>query len=207
KACFAPYDKKEAQNFIKDKYGIDKFILFVSRFEPRKNHTMLLKAWIDLKLYDKGYWLVLLGNKCQRIREFDQVLESLPDNIRSFIYIDGRSDNETLIQFYRAAAVFVYPSKGEGFGLPPLEAAAARTPVLCSNTSAMSDFVFFLKNHIDPANVDLFRSGLSKILDADPDSDQLNKISDFISYTYSPAKAADSLLRLIKEDAASTGKN
>ncbi len=38
---------------------------------------------------------------------------------------------------YRAASVFVYPSRFEGFGLPVLEAMASGTPVLCSDTPSL----------------------------------------------------------------------
>ena len=46
---------------VKAKYGLDKYILTVSRIEPRKNHQMLLKAFLELQLYKLGYKLVIVG--------------------------------------------------------------------------------------------------------------------------------------------------
>jgi glycosyltransferase involved in cell wall biosynthesis len=50
----------------------------------------------------------------------------------------SRSENPA---FYAAATLFVYPSAEEGFGLPPLEAMACGTPVICSNASSLPEVV------------------------------------------------------------------
>jgi glycosyltransferase involved in cell wall biosynthesis len=199
-AFFAPYNKQEARNMVKEQFGIGKFILYVSRFEPRKNHGMLLQAWLDLNLYEQGYHLVMLGHQSTKVEAFEQMLDEVPATIRPFIFINGKLDNSALLQFYRAADVFVYPSLGEGFGLPPLEAGAAKVPVLCSNSSAMADFSFFNENHIDPANCDQFRSRLSSILQNGVDQASLNTIAETIRERYSAETAADDLLQLIMND-------
>ena len=46
---------------VKTKYGLDRYILYVSRIEPRKNHQLIVNAYQDLKLADKGYKLVFIG--------------------------------------------------------------------------------------------------------------------------------------------------
>ena len=46
-----------------------------------------------------------------------------------------------LIGWYRRAAVFAYPSRYEGFGLPPLEAMACGTPVLASTAGSVPEVV------------------------------------------------------------------
>ena len=61
-----------------------------------------------------------------------------------------------LKNFLNAAEFFVYPSKAEGFGIPPLEAGALCTPVVCSNTTAMADFDFFNPYFFDPNNYEEF---------------------------------------------------
>jgi glycosyltransferase involved in cell wall biosynthesis len=58
----------------------------------------------------------------------------------SLIYIGTPSDDE-LTQWYRRAAVFAYPSRYEGFGLPPLEAMACGTPVLASTAGSVPEVV------------------------------------------------------------------
>lgn len=197
---FEDYNKQQAKNFIRNKYGFEEFILYVSRIEPRKNHMLLLKAYLQLKLYSKGYYLALLGNRSIRVPEFDEIMNGLPGKIRKFIFINSKIGDDELLQFYRAATAFVYPSKAEGFGIPPLEAAALQIPVICSNTSAMSDFSFFGRDHIDPLNYDLFKTKLTDVLDRLPDETYKNNLSRIIRQEYSWTQSAERLYQLIVND-------
>ena len=182
---FRPFDREQAVGRIKERYGVENYILYVSRIEPRKNHLFVLQAWLDLKLYEQGIPLVFLGHETIPVPEFDRLLAGLSAQIRSFILIDSQVKDEGLLDMYRAARLFVYPSKAEGFGIPPLEAAALRIPVLCSNTSAMRDFSFFGKNHIDPYDYGAFKKRLREVL-ADPaDEAFLEGVAQTIRSDYS----------------------
>jgi glycosyltransferase involved in cell wall biosynthesis len=127
------------------------YILFVSRFEPRKNQAGLLKAVIDLKLFDRGYNLVFVGGKKEAIEKatFNMVKQYIPKEHAHKVHFLENISSEELRWLYRNAACFVYPSLAEGFGIPPLEAAIENCKVVCSNTTAMKDFGFF-KYHVDP---------------------------------------------------------
>jgi glycosyltransferase involved in cell wall biosynthesis len=197
---FQPYDKAEAKKFISQKYGIENFILYVSRIEPRKNHILLVKAFVELKLYEQGMQLVLIGHKSIAASEFDNFLNDLPLDVRRFIYIIYEINDDDLLDFYRAARIFVYPSKAEGFGIPPLEAAALKIPVLCSNTTAMSDFSFFGKNYFDPLDYDSFKNKLAGIVHYPPDQSELSRIADLIRDRYSWNQSAEKLYQVIKKD-------
>lgn len=163
-AFFERYNKKEAQGYISKKYGTGQVILYVSRFEPRKNHALLLKVFTALELYSKGYTLVLAGHKSLAVPEFDTLLYSLPEAAKKCVLIFENLDEEELYRFYKAAVAFVYPSAAEGFGMPPLEAAACGVPVLCNNSTALSDFTFFEANHFDINNDYLFKERLNAVL-------------------------------------------
>jgi glycosyltransferase involved in cell wall biosynthesis len=197
---FEPYDKLDVKKTFASRYGFDKYILFVSRIEPRKNHAFLLQAFIDLELHTQGYYLVLLGHKSINTPAFDKIMDQLPDTIRPFIFIKSDIPDEELLLFYRAATVFVYPSKAEGFGIPPLEAAAARIPVICSNTSAMSDFNFFGKNHIAPFDYPSLKNTLHEVLHNPPDESTLSGIAGAIRQRYSWTQSAERLYQLIMDD-------
>jgi glycosyltransferase involved in cell wall biosynthesis len=197
---FEPYRKEESKRFVAEKYGFDKFILFVSRIEPRKNHIFLLKAYLELELHLKGYQLVLLGHESIPVPGFDEMLDGLPPDIRKYIFKSRDIDDEDLLEIYRAAALFVYPSKAEGFGIPPLEAAALKIPVLCSNTSAMKDFAFFGENHFDPYDYELFREKLKNILDLPPATAFLEQVAGVIRQEYSWGRSADKLFGLLAQD-------
>src|SRR5471030_2917322 len=92
-------------------------------------------------------------------------------------------DHENLQAFYAACKLFVYPSKAEGFGIPPLEAAICKVPVLCSSATAMSQFDFFNPYMFDPNNEAEFELKLSRILEHPPSENFLKKTADIISKT------------------------
>ena len=58
------------------------------------------------------------------------------------------------------AALFIYPSLMEGFGLPPAEAMAMRTPVLASNASSLPEVVRLRTCRFDPRDTDELRTRL-----------------------------------------------
>ncbi|HTF27206.1 MAG TPA: glycosyltransferase family 1 protein, partial [Flavitalea sp.] len=155
---FEPFQKKLAKEFIYRKYGFTKMLLCVSRIEPRKNHILLLRSFLDLKLYDKGYHLIIIGHQSIQVPAFTAILNALDEKIRNYISIIKQVNDQDLLQFYRAAELFVYPSGAEGFGIPPLEAAATGAPVICSNATAMRDFTFFEKDHVDPLDTERLNS-------------------------------------------------
>ncbi|MDR3712756.1 MAG: glycosyltransferase family 1 protein [Puia sp.] len=194
---FEPYDKLRSKDFVAGKYGPRHFVLYVSRIEPRKNHILLLRAWLELELYKKGIWLVLLGHQSIPIPDFDKVLNDLPAEISRLIYRDDRVGDDDLLEFYRAADVFVYPSKAEGFGIPPLEAGALKIPVICSNTSAMEQFSFFGENHIDPFDFPSFTARLSANLVSPPAEEELARLSGLIHREYSWERAAEALYKIL----------
>ncbi len=124
---------------VKERYGLDKYILTVSRIEPRKNHLALMRAFVELNLAEKGYKLVMVGGKDLGYKEFFDYYTSLPDGLKESMLFLQVPFNE-LVALYKNASLFVFPSLGEGFGIPPLEAVAYGCPLLCSNATAMAEF-------------------------------------------------------------------
>jgi len=106
--------------------------LFVGRLEPRKNLTLALAA---LRLLpEPAARLVVVGRN-----DFEDpgVLMQLEAEPRAVHLADVPDD--VLRALYRDAAVLIYPSLGEGFGLPILESLAAGTPVIASDVTAIPE--------------------------------------------------------------------
>lgn len=120
-------------------YGLDKYILTVSRIEPRKNHLALLKAFVELNLKEKGYKLVLVGYKDLSYSQFFDYYDRLDEKTKEAVLFLQVPFNH-LVALYRNASLFVFPSFAEGFGIPPIEALAYGCPLLCSNVTAMAEF-------------------------------------------------------------------
>jgi glycosyltransferase involved in cell wall biosynthesis len=146
-----PYNKTEAKDYIKSQFDMADFYLFVSRFEPRKNHLQLLKTFVENKHYLHKS-LALVGNEALDCAAFDAYYNELAPEIKSKIKIFRKVNFKDLVMFTRAADLSVYPSVAEGFGIPPLESLAVETPTICSNTTAMADFDFLNDFLFDPTD-------------------------------------------------------
>lgn len=123
---------------IKKKYKLpENYFLSLSTLEPRKNLRLLIEAYQKLVVEsDCDIPLVLAGRKGWKI---DQLLEGINEQVKSQIHFTGFVDDEDLPAIYRGANFFVFPSKYEGFGLPPLEAMACGVPVLSSDAASMPE--------------------------------------------------------------------
>jgi len=145
------HQKSISKEYIKTNFGIKDFFLFVSRFEPRKNHLTLLKVFVENEHY-LNRELVFIGNDALECKALDMYYNSLTEEIKAKVKFLKKVNFNDLLLFTRAADLSVYPSIAEGFGIPPLESIAATTPTICSNATAMSDFDFiheFLFNPLD----------------------------------------------------------
>ncbi len=169
---------------IPAKYGIGKYILYLSRKEPRKNHLALVEAYELSKLWEKGYDLALVGKPSVAIPELESCLKKLPRTIREHIFMIDGVDYPELCGWYKSASLFVYSSIAEGFGIPPLEAAVCKIPVICSNLTSMADFSFFGKNHIDPNHRNLLAERMIDVL-KNPELQNINQIAKIITNRYS----------------------
>ncbi|TGE31901.1 glycosyltransferase family 1 protein [Desulfosporosinus sp. Sb-LF] len=145
-------EDKGGQENIKKKYNLpDKYILSLSTLEPRKNLQLLVKAYRKLVLRgDMSISLVLAGRKGWKL---DALLNGIEQSVKEQIYFTGFIADEDLPDVYGNATLFVFPSKYEGFGMPPLEAMACGTPVLSSDASSLSevlgDAALYFKNEDD----------------------------------------------------------
>jgi glycosyltransferase involved in cell wall biosynthesis len=79
----------------------------------------------------------------------------------------GFVPQKDLIELYRRALVFVYPSYYEGFGFPVLEAMASGTPVVTSNVSSLPEVAGDAAVLVDPYRVDAIAAGIARVLNFD----------------------------------------
>ncbi len=191
------YSKDDSRDVIKNNFGIGNYILYVSRVEPRKNQLLLLKTYLELALWNENLSLVFIG-KNSLDSGLSEYIETLSDDIKHHILWLEQVEFIDLKHFLNAAKLFVYPSKAEGFGIPPLEAAALETPVLCSNTTAMEDFDFFEPFVFDPNDAHQFKIELKKIIEKLSNIDTKN-IKTKVLLQYSWQKSANKLVEIINE--------
>jgi len=191
---FEPYDKQKAALEVREKFGFRDYLLYVSRIEPRKNQLDLLRAYLELELYRQDKSLVFVGKTSIAVPQLKEILMPLEEDVKKKIFFLEDISNADLRLLYQGAELFVYPSKGEGFGIPPLEAGALGIPTICSNTTAMEDFTFFGDRHINPDPATL-KTSITRALAGQPSN--LREISNTIRRRYGWEKAAFTMNELI----------
>jgi alpha-1,3-rhamnosyl/mannosyltransferase len=152
------------------RYGLPpRYILYLGSNKPHKNLERLMHAWKELNERDTAarnqraeYYLVVAGHYDPRYPAAQQfvVEHGLADRVK-FIPNIAEADLPAL---YSGAEVFVFPSYYEGFGLPPLEAMACGTPVLCAATSSLPEVVGAAALMVDPYSVSAIAAGLGRLL-------------------------------------------
>jgi glycosyltransferase involved in cell wall biosynthesis len=192
--------KKEASSEIKEKFGIENFILCVSRIEPRKNHLLLLDKYLKLELFKKNIPLVFVGKKSIDVSHLNKRINELTEDQKKMFHWYEQVSQEDLIRLYKACKLFVYPSKAEGFGIPPLEAITCGAPVLCSNVSAMKDYHFFEPYTFDPDDEKDFEKKLNDTIHDLPDEKFIKNAAFEVLNNYSWQRSADIFYNLLNSN-------
>ena len=136
------------------------YLLYVGNLKQFKNVERLVNVHQRLWASKKVPPLVLVGRNF--ILGFDRRLAQA-EGIRWL----GEVRPALLPWLYKQALAFLFPSLYEGFGLPPLEAMASGTPVLCSNRASLPEVVGDAALMIDPENIEEMAAALGRLVEDD----------------------------------------
>lgn len=192
KQFFKKYSRDEVEQIL-SKYGLSYkgYLLFVGTIDyPGKNIKTVIEAFFNLKekgeIHEKK--LVVIGKNgfnSDVIYDFVKTSQYKED-----VVFTGYLEDEDLPKFYAGAAIMLYLSLFEGFGLPVLEAMSCATPVICSNTSCFPEIVEELDVTVDPLDVPAVERKIHKILSDDTYYKQLSNDCFEKSTKYSWAESA-----------------
>ena len=179
--------------------GLEKaYILNAGALEPRKNLPRLFEAFKLLKDRHRiPHKLVVAGPRGWKDREIFESVQRL--RLAESVILAGYVSRETLRLLYSRAALFVYPSLYEGFGLPPLEAMACGCPVAVSNVSSLPEVVGEAGVYFDPMEVEDIARAIMRILDSSALRAELVESGMIRSGQFSWAKVADSTRAVYRE--------
>lgn len=179
--------------------GTAPFVLSVGTIQPRKNYQHLIQAFAKV---EAGANLVIAGGPGWQADEiFNEVTrQGLTDRVRFLGFVPDAD----LPLLYNAAALFIYPSLYEGFGLPVLEAMACGTPVTASNRSALPEVVGPAGLLFDPLDTNAMAETMINILQDDDLHRTLSRAGQAQAAKFSWTKMAGELFdlyqRLLTED-------
>jgi glycosyltransferase involved in cell wall biosynthesis len=136
------------------------YVLHVGDLHPRRNLRLLVRAIAKLAPRDAPT-IVLAGQ--DRGERTALIEEAAGRRVR--LQFMSPADDSELARLYAYAAVFVYPSRYEGFGLPLLEAMACGAPVVAARASSIPEVVGEAALLADPDSDDDFCHAIGRVLD------------------------------------------
>ena len=182
---FTPLDDEDAETKETQNY-----ILYVAKFTERKNHLALLKAfkkvisisglkYPNLKLYLVGPATGAFTSKGK---------EPSPYYMKCLEYVQKSSlggrvkfykdvSDEELIELYRHATLFVFPSLEEGFGMTLLEAMACGCPCIVNNIEPPSEIIGNAGCLVNAENPEELADKIEELLENTPLRNQLGALA------------------------------
>ena len=149
-----------ANNQIFD-YLPEKYILFIGQRSKYKNFVSFVDAISEILLIEKDLHLICAGgfNFSRTERE---IIDSL--NLTDKIIYTGIENENKLINLYKNAICFVFPSLYEGFGFPILESFQCGCPLLCSNSSSFPEVAGDAAEYFDPYDAESIKNAVNNSL-------------------------------------------
>ena len=134
------------------------YALYVGATEPSKNLGLLLDAWSDAS--PAGLPLVVVGQPGQ----YHATLQKRAAGMGGRVMVRGRVDQDELEAWYRGASVFMFPSRTEGFGFPPLESMQRSVPVISSNCGSLPEVLGDAALYHDPDDAPAVRELVGRLM-------------------------------------------
>jgi len=149
---------------VRQRYQLtDPFILYAGNIRPHKNLERLIDAFQQLRR--EGFdqlKLLIIGDEISKYATLRRAVHR--HKLHKHVRFLGFVPDQTLAALYRLAAVFVFPSLYEGFGLPPLEAMASGTPVVTSNVSSLPEVAGDAALLVDPYDTEAIAGAVRMVL-------------------------------------------
>jgi len=165
---FYPVGEAAKISGARKKYGIPDapYFLTLSSFDPRKNFEHIIRCFSTLVRSGqaKDFNLVIVGSNPERNQFVETAMTEHP-HIQRQIIMPGFIPDEDLAAIYSGALSFLFPSLGEGFGIPVLEAMQCGTPVISSNTTSLPEVVGKAGILLDPFDIEAWCQAMISLSD------------------------------------------
>ncbi len=140
------------------------FFISVGTLQPRKNVESIIRAHRTLSPVERLRTpLVIIGREGWKCEEVMQLINE--DSVSGAVRWLEHVPDANLLPVLKLASALVFPSLGEGFGLPVLEAFAASVPVITSNTTSLPEVTGDAAITLNPLDVDAIARAMQQVLD------------------------------------------
>lgn len=148
------------------------YILYVGSAYPHKRLDLLVDAWPTISKNHPGLSLVITGKDDVFL---SRIKSQVQNNGSDRVLFAGPVNDQELSTLYANASAFVFPSSFEGFGLPPIEALAAGTPIIVSDIPVLREVlptkgVFFFRSGDKHGMITAIETVLSNLPQADAEA-------------------------------------
>jgi glycosyltransferase involved in cell wall biosynthesis len=161
----------ERQQQIRTRYGITRKIVMYAPggFDPRKNFDGLMQAYAMLSPELRRDYQLVLASRLSKSPHDDSRAKMNACRVNAGLAEDELvltdfMPEDDLVALYNMADLFVFPSKHEGFGLPPLEAMACGAPTLGANASSLPEVIGWDEALFDPNSPSDMATKISHVL-------------------------------------------
>jgi glycosyltransferase involved in cell wall biosynthesis len=189
------------RRFAKELTGCERYVLALGTVEPRKDLPSLVRAWDRMAdgHRHQGVGLVIAGPDGWGAQPLATAIAGAHHNGR--IGRTGYVEGAERLNLLAGADVLAYPSRYEGFGLPPLEAMRQRVPVVTTDAGALREVCGDAALLVPVGDEAALADALERVLDDDGCREGLVERGAARAATFTWDRCADGLLGLY-EDAA-----
>ena len=190
-ACDPLFYEEEILSLPKTVKLPTEYLLYVGAIATRKNLLALIHAYAQIKDLPP---LVLVGRgnrKCKAQVTKEAKRLNLTERL---IFLENIHATPDLKALYQNCQAFLYPSWYEGFGIPVLEAALSKVPILTSETSSLPEAAGPHAVLVDPFDPEQMVLGIKKVLDVK--RSDVEKNYSYAKQFFDPRKCAGDLMKV-----------
>ncbi len=187
---------REARSVSLTGLGVyEPYLLYVGNAYPHKNIEMMMHSFAQFHKNHPYTQLVIAGRRDVFSHRLEKEADELGIKGEAVRFIDLPTDEE-LAALYTNAALFIFPSRIEGFGIPPLEAMSYGTPVAAANTSSIPEVCKNAAHYFEPDDIEVLSELMRQAVDEPERFTQSIKNGFEVAQSYSWKKTAKMTLEI-----------
>lgn len=127
------------------------YFVILGAIEPRKNHLLLLRVWLQLAKQANSIMpiLLIIGHRGPQSKDVVDLLQQ-SELLNSIVIERSRCSDEELVDYLYHAQALLFPTFAEGYGMPLVEALSLGTPVIASDLPVFREFAQDIPDYLDP---------------------------------------------------------